>query len=310
MREEKNRTSQKIGNMKKKRWLYPALYLVLAAIAVSGILWYNATGNNVAEQGPNGEEIAGQGNEEAVEVNASFETLSLPVLDADAAEIFQGFYDPTADAADQEAALVVFNDQYHQNQGLNIKNAEGTSFEVVAALSGTVAAVQEDALLGNVIEIDHGNGVMTHYSSVTNMEVAAGDIVKKGQPLGSAGTSMFNKEAGTHVHFEVRHNGEAINPETYLNQPLASLLEARAAQEEKAEEEATENTDDNAAGETSEESDAETGADTNTESDADAADDTEAEAGDDTDANADDNNADAEADDQADENATESEDQN
>ena len=131
------------------------------------------------------------------------------------------FYDDTAKAEDQEAALVVYQNQYHPNTGIDVTVSESEAFDVIAALSGTVTKVQEDALLGNVIEIEHDDNMVTRYSSIKDMKVALGDEVEQGQALAMAGKSLLNEEAGAHVHFEIRKDGIPVNPEDYLNKPLS-----------------------------------------------------------------------------------------
>ena len=67
-------------------------------------------------------------------------------------------------------------------------------------------------LLGNVIEIEHDKGIVTQYQSVKDVKVKVGEQVKQGQAIAMAGQSLFNEEAGTHVHFEIRKDGVAVNP--------------------------------------------------------------------------------------------------
>jgi stage II sporulation protein Q len=100
------------------------------------------------------------------------------------------------------------------------------SFNVVASLSGTVTRVDEDAVLGNVIEVEHDKGIVTQYQSVKDIKVKVGQEVKQGQVLATAGQSLFNEKAGTHVHFEIRKDGIAVNPSDYFNKSLSTLQEA------------------------------------------------------------------------------------
>ena len=68
-----------------------------------------------------------------------------------------------------------------QTQELILRCKDSEGFDVVAALTGTVTKVEEDALLGNVIEIDHDNGIVTQYQSVKDMTVKVGDEVEQGR---------------------------------------------------------------------------------------------------------------------------------
>ncbi|RBP04777.1 M23 family metallopeptidase [Rossellomorea aquimaris] len=251
--EEKKQPSQ---NFLKRRWAYPAIYLASAAIIITGILWYQA-GNDVNEKAKDysydGVPTDNEFNQPAEEVNRSLENFVMPVSSPEDTVIEKQFYDTEASAEEQEAALVVYGNMYYPNLGVDISK-DGQEFDVLAAMSGTVTKVQEDSLLGNTIEIEHSKGIVTRYQSVKDFEVAVGDVVDQGQAIAKAGKSLFNEEAGVHVHFEIRKANVAVNPLEYFNKSLATLQEAQledkkvsgeqpeaeAAQENAAEDQASE----------------------------------------------------------------------
>ncbi|MEL3970683.1 M23 family metallopeptidase [Rossellomorea oryzaecorticis] len=212
----------------KRRWAYPAIYLASAAIIITGILWYQA-GNDANE---NAEDYSydvptdNEFNQPAEEVNRSLENFVMPVSSPEDTVIEKNFYDAETSAEEQEAALVVYGNMYYPNQGIDISKA-GKEFKVLAAMSGTVTKVQEDSLLGNTIEIEHSKGIVTRYQSVKDFEVAVGDVVDQGQEIAKAGKSLFNEDAGVHVHFEIRKDNVAVNPINYFNKSLATLQEAK-----------------------------------------------------------------------------------
>ncbi|MGF3105687.1 peptidoglycan DD-metalloendopeptidase family protein [Rossellomorea sp. DUT-2] len=224
--EEKKQPSQ---NFLKRRWAYPAIYLASAAIIITGILWYQA-GNDVNEKAKDysydGVPTDNEFNQPAEEVNRSLENFVMPVASPEDTVIEKQFYDTEASAEEQEAALVVYGNMYYPNQGVDISK-DGKEFDVLAAMSGTVTKVQEDSLLGNTIEIEHSKGIVTRYQSVKDFEVAVGDVVDQGQAIAKAGKSLFNEEAGVHVHFEIRKANVAVNPLEYFNKSLATLQEAQ-----------------------------------------------------------------------------------
>ena len=106
-----------------------------------------------------------QFNEPAEEVARSMENIVLPLSEKDRTNVVikTKFYEDTANAEDQEAAIVVYQNQYHPNTGIDVAVKDSEAFDVMAALSGTVTKVQEDALLGNVIEIEHDDNIVTRY---------------------------------------------------------------------------------------------------------------------------------------------------
>jgi stage II sporulation protein Q len=234
MREEEKKGPSQDSNVKrffKKRWVFPAIYIASAALILTAVLWYQNSSTDKAtdKYDYNASDVPGEDfKEPAVEVNRAMENILLPIAskERDNAVVQKKFYDDSAAPEDQEAALVVYKNQYHPNTGIDITLNEGQAFEVVSALSGTVTKVQEDALLGNVIEIEHDENIVTRYQSVKDMAVNVGDQVKQGQAIATAGQSLFNEEAGVHVHFEIRKDGIPVNPESYLDKPLSALQEA------------------------------------------------------------------------------------
>ena len=67
---------------------------------------------------------------------------------------------------------------------------------------------------GNMVDIDHGNGIMTRYGHAEEVVVSSGQVVRRGQIIAFMGSTGFS--TGPHCHYEVRLNGEAVNPANYL----------------------------------------------------------------------------------------------
>jgi stage II sporulation protein Q len=233
--EEKKRTSQnsKIQQFFRKRWVFPAIYLMSAAVILTAVLWYQSISNDVAEDLNKTEQEVKD--PEAVEVNALKENVAMPALDPDTVNVVKKFYDPNASTEEQEAALVFYDNSYRMNKGIDIAKEDQTEFDVVASLSGTVTKAEKDPILGYVVEIEHENDVVTVYQSLAETNVQAGDKVEQKELIGKAGKNLFNEEDGIHVHFEIRQNDTAINPLTFMDKPVTSIEEA--AKEEAANEE-------------------------------------------------------------------------
>lgn len=227
--EEKKRTSQDSSFKRffQKRWAFPAIYIASAAIILTAVLWYQTSISDVAEQDKydyNATDIAGKNtNPPAMEVNTALENIKWPLVNPETATIQKPFYDVNGTEEQQEAALVSYGNSYQPNTGIDITLGNGETFDVVAALSGTVTKVQEDSLLGNVIVIEHDNNVITQYQSIADFKVAEGDKVTQGQPIAKAGQSLLNEEAGVHVHFEIRKDGNPVNPISYFEKPVSSV---------------------------------------------------------------------------------------
>lgn len=96
--------------------------------------------------------------------------------------------------------------------GLDIACSEGTDIKVVA--KGKVVFAQDNGPYGNLVKVDHGNGVETWYAHCSKIYVQDGDKVKSGDVIASVGTT--GNSTGPHLHLEIRIKGEAINPQKYL----------------------------------------------------------------------------------------------
>jgi len=250
MKDERNSASK--NNWRrifKKKWFFPAIYLIVATLLLTIVVWYQSVDNQIKDvqdnPGVSDDYIPNHHDEDAEEVLEQQEVIKMPIADDDQAEIVTKFYDYDADQEDQENALIRFNNMFYQSTGIDIASADGETFDVKASLSGTVTEVKEDPILGNVVSMTHENGVETYYASLGDIEVKAGSKVKQGETIGTAGKNLFGKDNGTHVHFEIRKNDKEVNPEMFFNQPVSKLdeLEDQPVQEDQDEEEVEEDQD-------------------------------------------------------------------
>lgn len=96
--------------------------------------------------------------------------------------------------------------------GLDIATSTGTPIKVVA--SGTVTNASYKGSYGNLVKIDHGNGVETWYAHTSKMYVTEGQKVNAGEVIAAVGST--GNSTGAHLHFEIRIDGKHINPQNYL----------------------------------------------------------------------------------------------
>src|SRR5699024_11163263 len=252
----------------RKKWFFPSVYLMLAALLISAVFWYQNDGTEETE-GIEDVMVDSDGyvpviNDETAEpVMEQEELMQLPVANADEAEIVTKFFDYGADETDRANALIHYNNRYYQSTGIDIAAADGEGFDVVSALSGTVLEVKKDALMGNVVVISHEDDVTTYYASLEEVAVEVQDEVEQGQTIGTAGKNIFGSDNGTHVHFELRKAEAIINPEEFINQPVANMSDPVEEPEEEPEESETEI-------DTGTDVDSDTDANSDTDADADA----------------------------------------
>jgi murein DD-endopeptidase MepM/ murein hydrolase activator NlpD len=101
---------------------------------------------------------------------------------------------------------------YEFHAGMDIGGDRGDP--VIAPGAGRVIEAGWKGGYGNMIEIDHGNGVTTRYGHLSKIEVEVGDIVTRGQIIGLVGST--GRSTGPHLHYELRINDRPINPRVLL----------------------------------------------------------------------------------------------
>jgi murein DD-endopeptidase MepM/ murein hydrolase activator NlpD len=89
-----------------------------------------------------------------------------------------------------------------------------TGTPVVAAAGGVVSVSAPMAEYGNVVDIDHDNGLTSRYAHLSKSLVKPGDVVMKGQTIAMVG--ITGRTTGPHLHFEVREKGIPLNPSKFL----------------------------------------------------------------------------------------------
>jgi len=101
---------------------------------------------------------------------------------------------------------------YEFHPGLDIDGERGDS--VIAPANGVVVKAGWQGGYGNMIEIDHGNGLFTRYGHLSKIGVQVGDAIERGQLIGLIGST--GRSTGPHLHFEIRLGDKAINPRRFL----------------------------------------------------------------------------------------------
>ena len=96
--------------------------------------------------------------------------------------------------------------------GLDIGASSGTPVKVAA--SGTVVWAGYKGSLGNLVVVQHSNGVQTYYGHCSKIYVSSGQTVSQGQTISAVGST--GNSTGPHLHFEIRVNGVAYNPQNYV----------------------------------------------------------------------------------------------
>lgn len=108
-----------------------------------------------------------------------------------------------------------FNGQRAFHEGIDVMAEQGTP--ILAAAGGIVVYSGFHPQYGNMIEIDHGNDLVTRYAHASKLLVKVGDVVLRGVKIAEVGKT--GRATGTHLHFEVRNHGAPANPAQFLRLP-------------------------------------------------------------------------------------------
>lgn len=98
------------------------------------------------------------------------------------------------------------------HEGIDFSSPNGTP--IVAAAGGVVIAAEYHPQFGNMVDVDHGNEIVTRYAHASRVHVKVGDIVKRGQNIADIGST--GRSTGSHLHFEVHVKGVPQDPHKFL----------------------------------------------------------------------------------------------
>ena len=98
------------------------------------------------------------------------------------------------------------------HEGVDFMVQAGTAIR--ASAGGVVAYSDQHPQYGNMVEIDHGNDIVTRYAHASRLLVKVGQVVRRGEKIAEVGNT--GRSTGNHLHFEVRYKGIAQNPVRFL----------------------------------------------------------------------------------------------
>jgi len=148
------------------------------------------------------------------------EVVLRPFLD-DTVKVKRGFYNSQSSFEEQQASLIYYEGVYMPNSGVDYQGID--IFDVVSILDGKVTKIVENTLLGKIVEVTHSNNLISIYQSLSEVLVNEGDEIVQGQLLGKSGESNISKDLGNHLHFEIIHNGENVDPEICYGKEIDAL---------------------------------------------------------------------------------------
>ena len=188
---------QKITNFLKRYGYYFLLGVAGLAVIITLII-IGVGSSSVDEDIPTGG---------VVDTNSSALVTYMPVLNA---SIYKGYF---GDELTYNETLK----QWETHNGVDFQVANGSS--VYAIRDGVVKDVYSNLLEGNVVVLEHDDGLVSTYGSLdSNLLVKVGDKVDGGQEIGYVSSSATSEaDADAHLHFGLTDNGKKIDPASYLD---------------------------------------------------------------------------------------------
>lgn len=205
---------------KLKKSVVYSLYGLSFALLLSGVVLLGFAANEASKQTYEYVSKSIFDYEEEIKVVSTGEVVLRPYVDENI-KIIKDYYDYKAEAESQEKSLIYYENTYIQSSGVSYSN--GDIFNVVSVLEGTVKEVKEDETLGNSITIEHNNGIVSIYQSISNITVKPGDVINAGFIIGTSSTSNISSDLNNHLYFELIVDGKCVNPENYYEKKVNEL---------------------------------------------------------------------------------------
>jgi murein DD-endopeptidase MepM/ murein hydrolase activator NlpD len=140
---------------------------------------------------------------DAVQVSGNGSAISIPSILPIAKFTFTSAYGVRSDPFQGSAAM---------HAGIDLASPTGTP--IYATADGVVDRAEWFGGYGNMVEIEHGKGIATRYGHMSKIAVRDGERVKRGDLIGYVGST--GRSTGSHLHYEVRIDGRAVNPAPFL----------------------------------------------------------------------------------------------
>ena len=130
---------------------------------------------------------------------------------SDSVKVGRYFYDFESDEKKQENSLILYEDTYMQNNGVDY--VDNKNFDVVAILDGEIISIEDSEVYGKVVTIKHNDNLKSVYSNVDGVLVTVGYKIHQGEIFAMSAKPKLQSDYESMLHFEVFYKESAIDPE-------------------------------------------------------------------------------------------------
>lgn len=199
--------------IKLKDWVIPTLGII---VLIGALILYYILGRVLNyDLVPEDTYVTDALIDNTIEVQQEIESSISKPYNSQDVKISKYFYLEEDEESKQQQSLIRYENIYMPNTGILYSSSK--EFDIISILDGKVTSVKEDEILGNIIEIEHSNNIVSIYQSIKDVQVKIGDQVKQGDVIAKSGSNKLENEQDNCLHFELYKDGTLINPEELYN---------------------------------------------------------------------------------------------
>ncbi len=140
---------------------------------------------------------------------------------SDSVKVGRFFYDFESDEKQQENSLILYEDTYMQNNGVDY--VDNKNFDVVAILDGEIISIEDSEVYGKVVTIKHNDNLKSVYSNVDGVLVTVGYKIHQGEIFAMSAKPKLQSDYESMLHFEVFYKESAIDPENMYTMSVSDF---------------------------------------------------------------------------------------
>lgn len=204
-----------------KRPVVYSLYAIGISMLIGGIVLLETSSKKLDSKNPDYQYVSKTGiTREDIPVVNTKTTIIRPYTDSDV-KIVKNYYNYQGTEDEQKESIIYYEDTYMPSSGVSYGKDE--EFDVVAILDGKVTKVSNDDILGNIVTIEHENGIVSTYESIKDITIKEGDTVKQGDKLATSSTANITSDLKNHLYFELSVKEQIVNPEDYFDKSIDEI---------------------------------------------------------------------------------------
>jgi murein DD-endopeptidase MepM/ murein hydrolase activator NlpD len=142
-------------------------------------------------------------------IKTETESIVRPYIDSNV-KVGKYFYDYESDGNKQQNSLIMYENIYMQNTGVDYINS--VDFDIVSILDGEVISIEDSEIYGKIVSIKHNDNLISVYSNITDINLSVGYKVSQGEIIASSMKSKVSED-NSMLHFEISYKGNYIDPE-------------------------------------------------------------------------------------------------